>query len=95
MRLLGLGELDADGKGELFEGLTYCDYGAATEVVEGTDGKGEKEIRGFVCKPYRRMFEKAMVEAGLGLGEGVAERCFFVGEFELCILQLTCHCDCA
>lgn len=72
MRLLGLGELDAEGKGELFEGLTYCDYGAATEVVE--EGKGE--IRGFVCKPHRRMFEKAMVEAGVV----EPQRCFFVGE---------------
>jgi len=73
VRLLGLGELDADGSGDLFEGLTYCDYGAATEVVEGTQG----EIRGFVCKPHRKMFEKAMAEARIE----DAEKCFFVGEW--------------
>jgi len=81
VKLLGLGELDADGKGELFEGLTYCDYGAATEVVEGTEG----DIRGFVCKPHRRMFEKAMAEAGVE----EMERCFFVGKFRVLVHRCT------
>lgn len=78
VRLLGLGELDEGGRGELFEGLTFCDYGAATEVVsptEGGDGGKRGEIRGFICKPHRRMFEKAMQEAGVK----DAEKCYFVG----------------
>ena len=37
------------GVGDLFEGITYCDYGAAN----------------FVCKPHNEMFQKAMYEAGI------------------------------
>lgn len=38
---------------DLFEGITYCDYGA------------EK----FVCKPHKDMFQKAMKEAGIERAE--------------------------
>ncbi|KAI9757234.1 MAG: mitochondrial membrane protein [Chaenotheca gracillima] len=41
------------GVEDLFEGVTYCDYGA----------------REFICKPHRGMFEKAMREAGAREGE--------------------------
>lgn len=37
------------GVDEFFEGITFCDYGAAK----------------FVCKPHRDMFMKAMSEAGV------------------------------
>jgi pyrimidine and pyridine-specific 5'-nucleotidase len=37
------------GVDDIFEGLTYCDYGKLP----------------FVCKPSRAMFDKAMVEAGV------------------------------
>lgn len=37
------------GIGDLFEGMTYCDY-------------GQEKI---VCKPYLEMYEKAMREAGV------------------------------
>ncbi|KAF2010328.1 pyrimidine 5-nucleotidase [Aaosphaeria arxii CBS 175.79] len=37
------------GIDDLFEGITYCDYGS------------EK----FYCKPHKEMFEKAMAEAGV------------------------------
>lgn len=38
---------------DLFEGITYCDYGS------------EK----FYCKPHVEMFDKAMAEAGIGSNE--------------------------
>jgi pyrimidine and pyridine-specific 5'-nucleotidase len=37
------------GIDDLFEGMTYCDYGAAP----------------FACKPHAEMFDKAMKEAGI------------------------------
>ncbi len=37
------------GVDDLFEGITYCDY-------------GQEQI---VCKPYPEMFDKAMAEAGI------------------------------
>ncbi|RFU35616.1 hypothetical protein B7463_g689, partial [Scytalidium lignicola] len=37
------------GVDDLFEGMTYCDYGAST----------------LVCKPHEAMFAKAMAEAGV------------------------------
>ena len=37
------------GVDDLFEGITYCDYGA------------EK----FICKPHKDMYAKAMKEAGV------------------------------
>lgn len=37
------------GVDDLFEGMTYCDYGANP----------------IVCKPYTEMFEKGMLEAGV------------------------------
>jgi len=44
---------------DLFEGITYCDY--STERL--------------ICKPHRKMFEKAEAEAGVAS----AKDCFFVG----------------
>jgi len=60
-----------DGLGP-FEGLTYCDYGAATATDPVTG-----EMQGFVCKPQRGMFEKAMREAGVE----DPKACYFVGMF--------------
>jgi pyrimidine and pyridine-specific 5'-nucleotidase len=37
------------GVGDLFEGITFCDYAAET----------------LVCKPHHQMYEKAMEEAGV------------------------------
>jgi pyrimidine and pyridine-specific 5'-nucleotidase len=37
------------GIDDLFEGMTFCDYGAAP----------------FACKPHPEMFNKAMKEAGI------------------------------
>lgn len=72
VRLLGLdgGDGEGEGEGKLFEGLTYCDYGAATRVSEETG-----EMEGFSCKPHRKMFDKAMREAGV---EEMG-KCYFVG----------------
>jgi len=94
IRLLGIGsgevvpgkangdagsESDGDGLGP-FEGLTYCDYGAAT-ATDPTTG----EMQGFVCKPQRGMFEKAMREAGVE----DPTACYFVG---MSCLFLSCIC---
>ncbi|KAJ5234408.1 uncharacterized protein N7469_003576 [Penicillium citrinum] len=45
-----------------FEDVTYVDYG----------------VLPFICKPQAGMFGKAMVEAGLGVGD--VEKCFFVDD---------------
>jgi len=37
------------GIDDLFEGMTYCDYGAAP----------------FACKPHPEMYDKAMKQAGI------------------------------
>lgn len=56
----------------LFEGITYCDYGAP-------DGR-------LLCKPDPKMFGKAMQEAGLGISDvnmaskEVLDRCYFVDD---------------
>ena len=65
------GGSDGAGLGP-FEGLTYCDYGAATATDPVTG-----EMQGFVCKPQRGMFEKAMREAGVE----DSRACYFVGMF--------------
>lgn len=58
------------GVDDLFEGITYCDY-ASEDAKKG----------GLVCKPKVEMFERAMKEAGLDVGQGgVKERCFFVDD---------------
>jgi pyrimidine and pyridine-specific 5'-nucleotidase len=62
-------EVDGEEYG-YFEGLTYCDYGAATNIDPETG-----EMEGFVCKPHPRMFEKAMREAGVA----DPKACYFVG----------------
>lgn len=73
VRLLGLDQKVGEGvEGELFEGLTYCDYGAATRVSKETG-----EMEGFSCKPHRKMFDKAMREAGV---EEMG-KCYFIGMF--------------
>lgn len=55
------------GVEDLFEGITYCDYGAP-------DGR-------LLCKPSVEMFRKAMAEAGLR--DGDVERCYFVDDSAL------------
>lgn len=59
VRLLGIEDL--------FEGITYCDYGAA-------DGR-------LLCKPDVRMFEKAMREAGAPMDR--LDRCYYVDDSAL------------
>lgn len=68
-------EKDEDDGYGYFEGLTYCDYGAATNIDPVTG-----EMEGFVCKPHQRMFEKAMREAGIV----DPNECYFVGMLCLC-----------
>ena len=64
------------GLSDLFEGITYCDYGAPDARL--------------LCKPSAEMFGKAMREAGLepseelgGVGKGDVRRCFFVDDSAL------------
>lgn len=45
--------VDLLGVGDLFEGITYCDYGAPT----------------FVCKPHTEMYAKAQAEANVSRPE--------------------------
>ena len=60
---------------DLFEGITYCDYG---------DPSGK-----LLCKPAREMFVKAMRQAGLSeprpgdSGAGDLGRCYFVDDSAL------------
>ncbi len=62
------------GVADLFEGITYCDYGEAAD----------NEI--LACKPRRESFERAMKESNAAS----VEDCFFVGKDLLSLHIQTC-----
>ena len=57
---------------DCFEGVTYCDYASTP----------------FLCKPAKAMYEKAELEAGVGLEDRASEKVFFVGKLVI-ILSTT------